>query len=345
MAGAGAEPWRERPGRDRPVSVPALLAELRSRDIEVWADGDQLRCSAPAGVLDPALREELRQRKDDIVKFFGMAQALARQQPAIVPLQPAGTQPPIFAVPGHSGDVFCFRALARHLGDDQPFFGLQPPGVDGQRPPLDSVAALAADFAAQIVAFRPGDPYVIVGYCAGGTVAFELARQLVQQGATVRCVALFGSPYPAWYRLLPQLRVKWMEQVERVQKHWRALTTLSLGELRAYFAAKQGQRRARQAEASRIAADPVMVRRAAVESATFKAIRRYTPQHFAGRLAMFLPNDAWPAGNGLLRWPGWLAQHTEVYCGPESCNGYNMLLEPHAAAFAALFRTAISCEN
>ena len=28
----------------------------------------------------------------------------------------------------------------------------------------------------------------------------------------------------------------------------------------------------------------------------------------------------------------------EKVCGPDSCTGYNMLQEPHAAAFAALFR-------
>ena len=42
--------------------VPTFLEELRSRNIQVWAEGDQLRCNAPAGVLTPALQEELRQQ-------------------------------------------------------------------------------------------------------------------------------------------------------------------------------------------------------------------------------------------------------------------------------------------
>ena len=45
--------------------VTAFLEELRSRDIRVWADGDQLRCSAPTGVLTPELRNQLRERKAD----------------------------------------------------------------------------------------------------------------------------------------------------------------------------------------------------------------------------------------------------------------------------------------
>jgi amino acid adenylation domain-containing protein len=50
--------------------VAALLAELRSRDIEVWADGDRLQCNAPAGTLTPELRDQLRQRKSEIMEFL-----------------------------------------------------------------------------------------------------------------------------------------------------------------------------------------------------------------------------------------------------------------------------------
>ena len=127
------------------MSVAPFLVELRSRDIRVWPEGDQLRCSAPAGALTPELREHLRQRKSEIVEFLSAAAATARQQRAIVPLQPRGERVPVFAVGGHNGDVFCYRALAEHLGDDQPFFGLQPPGVDGRKDVLREVGLFRAD--------------------------------------------------------------------------------------------------------------------------------------------------------------------------------------------------------
>ncbi|CAG4882927.1 Thioesterase [Georgfuchsia toluolica] len=319
------------------MSVAALLAELRHRDIRVWADGEQLRCSAPAGALVPKLREQLRQYKDDVLEFLHAAEALARQQPAIVPLQPHGARPAVFAAPGHNGDVFCYRALVQHLGDDQPFFGLQPPGLDGQSEPLASVEDLAAYFAAQIRAFCPEGPYVIAGYCAGGTIAFELARQLSRQGATIPFVALFGSPYPTWYRRLPQLR----EKVAHLKKHAQALISLSWKERRAYVSAKRQQHRQRSEAARLAAADPVLLRRTTVERTTLSAVRRYTPQTFAGRAVLFLPNEEWRrADSGTLRWPDAAAQRMEKYCGPDSCDGFNMLLEPYAAAFAELFRNA-----
>src|SRR6185503_5299695 len=138
------------------MRVPTLLAELRDRDIQLVADGDRLRCSAPANALTPDLRVQLQQRKNDILEFLRSAEVLSRQQRAIVPLQPHGWRIPVFAVAGHNGDVFCYRALAEHLGDDQPFYGLEPPGRDGQSDPLTCVEDLAAYFAAQIRSFRPG---------------------------------------------------------------------------------------------------------------------------------------------------------------------------------------------
>jgi len=185
------------------LSVAAFLAELRNRDMEVWADGDQLRLNAPAGALTPELRDHLQRRKSDILAFLRTAGDLGAQQRAIVPLQPHGTRDPVFAIAGHNGDVFTYRALVQRLGDAQPFFGLEPPGLDGRSEPLTSVEDLAGYFADQITAFRSSGPSVIAGYCAGGTIAFELARQLVARGATVKCVALFAGPWPFWYRPAP----------------------------------------------------------------------------------------------------------------------------------------------
>jgi len=322
--------------------LPAFLQELRSRDVQVWADGDQLRCTAPTGVLTPELREQLRERKRDIVEFLRAAESRAQhqQQRAIVPLQPQGTRAPIFGVPGHNGDVFCYRFLAQQLGDDQPFFGLQLPGVDGQREPLTCIEDLAAYFAAQILAYRPDSPYVITGYCAGGTIAFELARQLLEQGATIHFVALFTSPYPTAYRPLSQLRQRVADTVERVNTHARALLWRSNGERREYIIQRLRDWKARRnaPPASPDPPDPVEALRAKVQAATIVGLRRYTPRHFDGRLSLFLPNKGWlRPGSPMLRWRR-VAREAEKYVGPDGCHGDHMLLEPHVPVIADLFR-------
>jgi len=313
------------------VRVPAFLEELRGRDIQVWADGERLRCNGPAGLLTPDLRDQLQQLKGDILEFLRSAEAVARQQRAIVPLQPRGNRTPLFAAPGHNGDVFCFRALAQHVGDDQPLYGLQPPGVDGHGQPLERVEDLAAYFAAQIRAFRPEGPYILAGYCAGGMIAFELGRQLLQAGATVEFVALFGAPYTARYRRLPML---W-ERFEHAILHARAAISLPAGERWPYVA---GKLQARKAQRAATTSDPVLALRAGVERATLAAARRYSPGHFAGRLCLLVPCRSWVSTiNDPLGWRS-AAACADEYFGPDGCTYNTMLLEPHAPVFAELFR-------
>jgi thioesterase domain-containing protein len=320
------------------MSLRVFLAELRSRDIQVWADGDRLRCNAPADVLTPELRDQLELRKNDILEFLRSAEALARQQRAIVPLQPRGEGTPIFGVAGHNGDVFCYRTLAAYLGDDQPLYGLQPPGLDGHSEPLTRIEDLAAYFAAQIREFHPSGPCIIAGFCAGGMIAFELGRQLMQAGKVISLLALFGAPYPTAYRLLPRLRQRLAESVERVVTHTRALASLPRRERQLYLAKRLRERKARSAVERATEPDAVLLLRAKVERATIAAARRYNPGYFAGRVALFLPSQAWlRSGKQPLRWRS-VAKNTVEYFGPEACDGDNMLREPYAATFAELFR-------
>ena len=325
------------------MSAAAFLVELRNRDIRIWSEGDQLRCSAPAGALTPELREHLRQRKNEIVEFLSAAEAAARQQRAIVPLQPRGGRVPVFAIGGHNGDVFCYRALAEHLGDDQPFFGLQPPGVDGRNAPIASVEDLASYFATQIREFKPHVSCIVAGYCAGGAIAFEVARQLLQQGAAIRFVALFAGQYPTWFRALSQRRQHLIDMLARMRVHSRSLASLSNAGRREYVADILRRNTARRDHSTDSAPDPVLIYRGRVQNATMIGIRRYRPRYFDGRVSLFLPNRRWlRSATAVRRWKP-LARDVEEYIGPDECPAEEMLLEPHVGAIAELFRR--SCGN
>ncbi len=324
------------------MTVPALLAELQARDIRVWADEKGLRCNAPHGVLTSELREQLQRHKNDILEFLRNAGALAREQRAIVPLQPRGTRTPIFAIGGHNGDVFCYRSLAKELGGEQPFYGLHPPGLDGSSEPLARVEDLAEYFAANITAFRPEGPYIIGGYCAGGTIAFELAHQLVQRGAQVSLLALFGCPYSTWYRRVPQLRYRLKTLARQPFKHARALASRSWNSRVLYISEELNRRKVRLRTTNAMEADAVLIRRAQVEQRTVAAVRQYLPRFFAGRVAVFLPNKEWAqCGAAPLRWR-LSAQCVEEYFGPPGCGVDSMLQEPFSSVFAALFN---QCRN
>ena len=326
--------------------VSEFLAELGRKDIHVWGDGERLRCNAPEGALTPDLRDQLRDRKREILEFLRTAEAVARQQPAIVPLQPRGARTPVYGVPGHPGDVFCFSDLVKRLGDDQPFYGLEPPGLDGRREPMDRVDDLAAYFADQIQAFQPEGPYIIAGYCSGGATAFELARRLVQRGSTVPLLAMFGTPYPAAFRPLPRLAFNLRYWTGRVLLHLREIAKMrSFAACWRYLGERFRARLKAMNEAKGPAtADPILARRARLSSAAITAVRRYAPLRYSGRVCLYLPNKAWlRSGTAPLRWRS-AAPNAETYFGPDTCNGLLMLLEPDAPAFAELFRQSLAKE-
>jgi thioesterase domain-containing protein len=323
------------------VNLQPFLADLYDRKVQLWADGDRLRCKAPTGVLTAGVRDQLLARKSEILALLRAAAAVASQPRAIVPLQPRGKRTPVFAVPGHYGDVFGYRALALRLGEDQPFFGLEPPGLDGAGEPLTTVADLAAYFAAQIRAMQPEGQVIIAGHCAGGAIAYELAQQLRQCGADIRLLVLFACPYPAFYRFSPQLKQAVAQQMQRIGRHARALTRLSVAQIREYLAPKLRRYEGRRDSARAALSDPVLVRRAEVSRATIAAIRRYTPTGYAGRVSLILPNRAWlRSGADPLRWRSVAPQATHCF-GPEGCDPDLLLMEPYAGTFADLFRQCV----
>ena len=320
------------------MNPSAFLSELRQRDIHVWMDGEQLRCNARAGTLTPDLRDQLRQLRGDIERFLRAAQAVTAQQPAIVPLQPRGNRVPVFAVPGHNGDVFCYRALAHALGESQPFFGLQPPGLDGGSEPLHRVADLAEYLAQQVRAFRPSGPYIIAGFCAGGAVAFELARRLLAGGEDRLLLALFGAPFPTFFRRPQQIRYRLVHRSLRWCNHVRTLVQISWRERVQYFSERW---RRRHAPPGDDAADPALALRARLEAVTLSAVRAYEPGRFDGHVHLFMPCASWPRSpSGFAGWR-WQtrAGRAESHFGPDGCTTDDMLLPPRVSAFAEMFRS------
>lgn len=317
------------------MSLTDLLAELRVRDIRLSLESGRLRCSAPAGTLSPELREELRARKAELVGFLRDAAAIVRHPEAIVPMQPRGSRTPVFAIGGHTGDFFAYQDLVRHLGDEQPFFGLHPPGLDGRSRRLERVEDLATYFASEIRAFHRSGRCIIAGYCAGGACALELARQLTVSGGEVSFVALFGCPHPTLYRFSLAYWAK------RIVGHAKVLATLpSFAEQRAYIAERIRARLRAMRDERTPPTDLVSRLRFDFGRATIAALRRHTPRRYSGRLCLFLPNRDWyREGGAALRWRS-DAPRTEEYYGPDSVDPDRMLVDPHAAAFAALFNTA-----
>ncbi|HET9960304.1 MAG TPA: SDR family NAD(P)-dependent oxidoreductase [Polyangiaceae bacterium] len=115
---------------------------------------------------------------------------------SLVPMQPHGELPPIFCVAGMGGTLNNLRKLALLAGDQRPFYGLQPPGADGQTEILYTVEALAEHYISEISSVCPDGPYLLGGYSGGGVAAFEIAKQLEARGKRVAFVGLIDSFSP-----------------------------------------------------------------------------------------------------------------------------------------------------
>ncbi len=75
------------------MSVEEFLTTLRSLDVTLRVDGDQLRVSAPKSVLTPALREQLAERKAELLAYLRPVNGAAA--PAAPPLRPAPRSGPL----------------------------------------------------------------------------------------------------------------------------------------------------------------------------------------------------------------------------------------------------------
>jgi amino acid adenylation domain-containing protein len=150
---------------------------------------------------------------------------------SLVAIQPNGSKPPFFCVHAHGGNVLIFKALARRLGMDQPFYGLQARGLDGAEPRHTNIEEMARDYITEIRTLQPQGPYLIGGYCFGGKIAFEMAQQLRVQGQAVLLLALIDSYAPGHPKMLPWIRRRRVQ----IEFHCNNLAKAEPEERLAYF--------------------------------------------------------------------------------------------------------------
>ena len=120
-------------------------------------------------------------------------QGRPEQVSPLVEIQADGSRPPVFFVHPSGGSVHWYADLARHLGPDQPFFGLQAQGLYGDQELHTRIEDMAAYYVAAMRESRPDGPYLLGSWSMGVAVAFEMAQQLHAQGQEVALLALLDQ--------------------------------------------------------------------------------------------------------------------------------------------------------
>jgi len=281
------------PGGARPGLHEALVAPRNELELELASVWEQVLGVQPIGVRDNffdwgghsllgvrlfAQIERITGEKLPLAALFQaptieeLARVLSNKKGlvpcnSLVMLQDGDSQPPVFCLPGTLGNVFTdLGDLARYLGSGRPVYGLQ----DGIQNP-SRIKALAAHFIDEIYTVKREGPYILVGICSGGVVAFEMAQELHAQGQQVALLALVEPSPP---------------RVSNVQ---------SYAKLAAYilhrFARRLGHHSRKMAQRD-AAEQRVYLRMKAKVIANWLAMAGYTAHPYPGQIDLFLTRES-----------------------------------------------------
>jgi len=125
----------------------------------------------------------------------------ARSRTPLIMVQQGAGKTPFFFLHGAStgGAFYCFP-LARALGQEQPFYAMEPYRLDDLSvpPSLEVMAAAHLDALRKV---QPEGPYLLGGFCNGALMAYEVARQLQTMGQEVKMLFLVDPADPPHFTL------------------------------------------------------------------------------------------------------------------------------------------------
>jgi hypothetical protein len=148
-------------------------------------------------LLMNSLRGELPQTKAAVTTpLRAKAQSENASADTRAILLQSGCKTPFFFLHGDwtGNSFFCFK-LAHALGPDQPFYILDAYNFEPYQV-LPSLETMAAEQLAIIRAVQPEGPYLLGGFCNGGLLAYEMARQLHSAGQKVDLLVLIDAQAP-----------------------------------------------------------------------------------------------------------------------------------------------------
>ena len=148
------------------------VAQLAAR-----ADADASAPSPPDAPSEPGSTREI-----DPATVFGTP---------LVRIRSGGDAAPLVAVPGVFGNLWIFPDLARELRSGRPFYGLQSRGLDGARPPLETIEQIAEEFVELVEPLATSGVHLF-GVCWGSAVVVEMAARLTALGVPPKSVSLLN---------------------------------------------------------------------------------------------------------------------------------------------------------
>ncbi len=120
----------------------------------------------------------------------GPSDALA----VLLPLQPLGSNAPLFCIHPAGGFSWPYAGLAHHLRD-RPLYGLQARALTETGKYVQSIEDMAQDYIRQIRSVQRDGPYHLLGWSLGSHIAHAIATRLELAGEKVALLAMLDG-YP-----------------------------------------------------------------------------------------------------------------------------------------------------
>jgi amino acid adenylation domain-containing protein len=280
--------------------------------------------------------ESLARRLDD-----SEARPELERWASLVPIQTQGRGKPLFLVHGAGGNVLLYQALAARMAPDYPLYGLQSQGLDGQTAPLRTVEEMAVHYLEEVRRVQPKGPYYLGGYCMGGTIAYEMAQRLLQEGETVALVAMLDT-----YNFALMLKGRSaVFLLEKLRFHLGNFVRLRPSLMWEYF--KEKLRVAMDGEWINLLgykgtgdADSQSSAQASVQAINDRAGEIYSPRAFPGTLTLFKPRvnySCYPDPN--MGWKDLVQGRLEIVELP--VNPHAMLVEPFVERLAETLKAKL----
>ncbi|MER8439960.1 amino acid adenylation domain-containing protein [Mesorhizobium sp. M1312] len=284
----------------------------------------------------------------------GLAVALSKtpasaRPSALVPIQTGGSRVPLFCPHPFGGHVLLYTPLAKALGADQPLFGLQARGLNGEAKPHLSIAEMAGEYVEAIMSVQPRGPYQLAGLSMGGSIAWEMGCQLRDAGDEVAIVGLLDAKAlhkdeehtsSRYHRLLGTRRIPdWLSEqavtlsvlFPALKKHWRSLNSIKR-ECQVTALLDFGMQAGNVPDMGETQLNNIL----AVAEANRIALREYTPRPNDSRSVLFAAKKGLRTStnepDGDLGWKQFARGGLDIHEVPG--NHYTMVAPPHVRVLA-----------
>jgi thioesterase domain-containing protein len=292
---------------------------------------------------EPFLKELLLRARENTLN---PSRTISRiTHPSLLEIQPHGYAQPFFCVHAMSGSASCYHDLARHLGKDQPFFGLQAQGLDGQQAPCASIEEMALKYIEAMRVIEREGPYFLGGWSFGGLVAFEMARLLKTRGEKISLLALMDTSVPV---RSTNIQMDYADLLMKMVETFTDAELFAVDELRQYEPDAQLIYVWEKLKDSGLVAAGFGFKWFKgyfnVFRANREALANYQPLPYPGRVTLLRAEEqvAPNANDPTLGW-GELTEATEVYKVPG--NHYTITTEPHVKVLARSLKACLDEAN